>query len=303
MTKLEFKPLRDFERGIIYKMLKEAYSFDERYFQLEQEKWKAEADDFFFDHLHIADMCVFISTIDDEPIGVVMWDPRKLPNEVEIGHNCIIPKYKGHGYGKIQMTEAIRRILQQGAKKIIVSTNADLIPAQRMYESVGFEFDRKEPVDAFFGAWIFYKYPVVEKRKKLKVTPNFHFRGDGKQAIELYKRAFGAEVKVLLCNSDANLEDCVAVDEKQKDLVYHADIYIGEQRIILTDDPEAPLPNTNPLSLLVTFESAEEMKIAYEMMADDATIVYPLQSTTFSSCFVSLVDKFGMRWELMIEEG
>jgi len=40
----------------------------------------------------------------------------------------------------------------------------------------------------------------------LKVTPNFHFRGQGRQAIELYKQAFGAEVGVLLCNSDANTE-------------------------------------------------------------------------------------------------
>ena len=160
MTELEFKPLRNFERGTIYKMLKEAYSFDERYFQSEQEKWKTEADDFFFDHLHIADMCVFITTINNEPIGVVMWDPRKLPEEVVIGHNCIIPKYKGNGYVRMQMEEAIRRILQQGAKKITVSTNADLIPAQRMYESVGFEFDRREPTDEFFGDWIFYEYPV-----------------------------------------------------------------------------------------------------------------------------------------------
>jgi len=143
-------------------MLKEAYSFDKRYFQSEQEKWKTEADDFFFDNLHIANRCVFITTINGEPIGVVMWDPRKLPDKVEIGHNCIIPKYKGQGYGKVQMEEAIHRILEQGAKKITVSTNADLIPAQRMYESVGFEFARKEPVDEFFGAWIFYEYPIKD---------------------------------------------------------------------------------------------------------------------------------------------
>jgi len=169
MTKLEFKSLRNFERGTIYNMLKEAYSFDERYFQSEKEKWKMEADGFFFDNLQIADKCVFITTLNEEPIGVVMWDPRKLPDQVEIGHNCIVPKYKGHGYGKVQMEEAIRRILQQGAKKIIVSTNADLVPAQRMYESVGFEFVRREPVDAFYEAWIFYEYPIGEKEDESKL--------------------------------------------------------------------------------------------------------------------------------------
>ena len=136
----------------------------------------------------------------------------------------------------------------------------------------------------------------------LKVTPNFHFRGQGKQAIELYKQAFDAEVKVLFCNSDANPEDCVIEDESHNDLVYHAEIYIGEQRLTLTDDPDAPRPNTNPLSLLITFETAEDVKKAYGIMADGATIIYPMQTTDYSSCFVSLVDKFGMRWELMTEQ-
>jgi len=136
----------------------------------------------------------------------------------------------------------------------------------------------------------------------LKITPNFHFRGQGKQAIELYKRAFGAEVKALFCNSDANSEDDITEDQSQNDMVYHAEIYIGKQRLTLTDDPNSPPPNTNPLSLLVTFETAEDVKKAYEIMAEAATIIYPMQSTTYSSCFVSLVDKFGMRWELMTEQ-
>jgi len=136
----------------------------------------------------------------------------------------------------------------------------------------------------------------------LKVTPNFHFRGQAKQAIELYKQAFGAEVRVLLCNSDADPRDCAEEGGSKNDLVYHAEIYIGEQRLTMTDAPDDPPPNTHPLSLLITFETAEAVKRAYGIMADGATIIYPMQSTTYSSCFVSLVDKFGMRWELMTEQ-
>lgn len=46
-------------------------------------------------------------------------------------------------YGKQQMQEAVRRIIAQGAKKIIVTTNEILIPAQRTYESAGFKFINK----------------------------------------------------------------------------------------------------------------------------------------------------------------
>ena len=136
----------------------------------------------------------------------------------------------------------------------------------------------------------------------VKVTPNFHFRGQAKQAIELYRRAFGAEVKILFCNSDADPADCVGEDQYQEDIVYHAEIFISGQRITLSDDPDAPVANTHPLSLLLTFETAEEVKKAYEIVAEGATIIYPVQSTTYSSCFVSLVDRYGMRWELMTEQ-
>jgi len=136
----------------------------------------------------------------------------------------------------------------------------------------------------------------------LKITPNMHFRGQARQAIELYKQAFNAEVKVLFCNSDANPADDTVEDETQNDLVYHAEIYIGTQRVTLTDAPDDPPPNTHPVSLLVTFETAEDVKNAYEIIKDGATIIYPVQTTTYSSCFVSLVDKFGMRWELMTEQ-
>ena len=160
---IEFRNLRDFERGTIYNLLKEAYSFDEKYVQADGAKWENEADGFFFDNLSIADLCVFITVIGDEPIGVVMWDPRKLPEEATIGHNCIIPRYKGYGYGKAQMQEAVKRILQQGAKRITVSTNADLMPARRMYASVGFKEIGRMPAEGFFDDWIFYEYPIETK--------------------------------------------------------------------------------------------------------------------------------------------
>jgi hypothetical protein len=45
--------------------------------------------------------------LDGEPIGHISWDPRNLPEYVAIGYNCIASKYKGNGYGKRQLQEAI----------------------------------------------------------------------------------------------------------------------------------------------------------------------------------------------------
>jgi PhnB protein len=53
--------------------------------------------------------------------------------------------------------------------------------------------------------------------------------------------------------------------------------------------------------LVITYDTAEEVKKAYEILKEGSTIIYPLKSTTYSSCFVSLIDKFGLRWGIMTE--
>lgn len=157
---IKFKKVSDFNRGILFELLTDAYSFDCRCKQCWMPDWQ-DFDDFFFDNLHIADKYGFITTLNDEAIGFVSWDPRNMPEYAEIGHNCIAPKHKGKGYGKIQLQEAFNRIIQNDVKKIIVTTNAELIPAQRMYESVGFKVHQKrtnEGIADFSGEYIDYIY-------------------------------------------------------------------------------------------------------------------------------------------------
>jgi ribosomal protein S18 acetylase RimI-like enzyme len=157
---IEFKKVSDFNRGILFELLTDAYSFDCRYEQSCNSDWQV-FDNFFFDNLQIADKYGFITTLNDEAIGFVSWDPRNMPEYAEIGHNCISSKHKSNGYGKIQLQEAVNRITQNDVRKIIVTTNDDLIPAQCMYESVGFTIYQKrknQNIADFVGEHIDYVY-------------------------------------------------------------------------------------------------------------------------------------------------
>ena len=157
---IEFKKASAYNRGILYKLLTDAYSFDCRYKQCYSSDWQA-FDDFFFDNLQIADKCGFITTLNDKAIGFVSWDPRNIPDYAEIGHNCVASKNKGNGYGKIQLKEAVNRIAQNDVRRIIVTTNSNLLPAQRMYETVGFNVyqrRRNEGNSDFSGEYIDYEY-------------------------------------------------------------------------------------------------------------------------------------------------
>lgn len=156
---VEFNKLSSFNRGILYKLLSEAYSFNSNIEASYKEKWLAD-DKFFFDDLSIGNEYCFITTLNGEAIGFLAWDPRNLPCYAIIGDNCIVPKHKGKGYGKLQLQEAVNRITKSGAKKIYVSTNNELIPAQKMYEGVGFtrlDNSTLEPWQISQNADIYYR--------------------------------------------------------------------------------------------------------------------------------------------------
>ncbi len=99
---IEFRKVSGFKRGTLFELLSDAYSFDERWEDCCASDWK-EFDHFFFDNPQIADQYGFITVLNGKAVGLASWDPRKMPEYVEIGHNCIISSRKGHGYGRVQL--------------------------------------------------------------------------------------------------------------------------------------------------------------------------------------------------------
>lgn len=135
------------------------------------------------------------------------------------------------------------------------------------------------------------------------LTPTFNFDGQCEEAIALYQKAFGANIGYLLHYADALPEDYdTPLSEWQKSRVYHAEIFIGAHRIMMCDNFDIPFAPSPSSSLTVTFDTKEEVLRAYEALKEGCTILNPVHSTTYSSCIVVLMDKFGFRWGLMTEQ-
>ena len=159
---IEFRTIAEFPKGTLLALLKDAYSFEPRFERDWLGSWQ-EFDDFFHGNPHIAERSGFMTVLNGEPIGFVTWDPRQLPDLIEVGHNCIAAAHKGKGYGRRQMREAVRRMKELGAKKIVVCTNEVLVPAQHTYESAGFAFVKKaeEPFcSEYAGKRMYYEIQV-----------------------------------------------------------------------------------------------------------------------------------------------
>ena len=156
---IAFGKISVFPRGTLYDILADAYAYDPRNRKIWDANWQ-ETDDFFYDHPAIADAYGPVTCLDGEPIGFVTWDPRHTPDCAEIGHNGIRQQHKGHGYGRLQLEEALRRIrAYPGLKRITVTTNSRLI-APKNYESAGFALADRKPnatESAYTGDCLFYE--------------------------------------------------------------------------------------------------------------------------------------------------
>ena len=135
------------------------------------------------------------------------------------------------------------------------------------------------------------------------ITPNFNFAGRCDEAIVLYQKAFDARVGCLLRYSDANKSDWnKELTPEQENYIYHAELFISNQRIMMCDNMDVNLVKSTALSLTITFDTDDEVKHAYEVLQEGSETIYQMQSTTYSSCMVVFIDKFGFRWGLMTEQ-
>jgi PhnB protein len=135
------------------------------------------------------------------------------------------------------------------------------------------------------------------------ITPVLHFYGQCEEAVELYGKAFNCKLDILLRYSDADKRDWdVAMTEEQKNYIYHSEFYIGSQRFMMADELEGEQTKVTTIFMTITFDTAEEVKKAYDVLEAEGTVIYPFHSTTYCSCMGSLIDKFGFRWSLMTEQ-
>jgi N-acetylglutamate synthase-like GNAT family acetyltransferase len=134
---LTFEPITKFERGIIFQLLSQSFA---ELLNDDLEKKIKQFDDDIFDNPDTVGACVFVSTLNGKVIGMASWDPRQWPQIAMIGYNCILPDFRGNGFGKAQIKEILKRLKAMEFKKVIVITGDHpfFLNTAKMYSSCGF---------------------------------------------------------------------------------------------------------------------------------------------------------------------
>jgi PhnB protein len=116
------------------------------------------------------------------------------------------------------------------------------------------------------------------------LVPTFFFDGKCQEAIELYKKAFCAEV--------TRLEPYP--EEQHKKGLVDAEIIIHGQKLWLTDEKGSP-------GMVAVFDTLEETMKAFEIMKEGGQVTHPPQKTKYSICECALKDRYGVIWGLMVK--
>ena len=131
------------------------------------------------------------------------------------------------------------------------------------------------------------------------IVPGISFPGTCAEAHELYKQAFGMEVNSIAYYDHAPSEYYEEpLTEETKKLILHSECSIYGIRINMGDNMEgiAALGNFN-----VFLSSEDEVRKVFNILKEGAIVESEPQQVFWSSLHCSLIDRFGINWQIMTE--
>jgi len=124
-------------------------------------------------------------------------------------------------------------------------------------------------------------------------TPYLILNGRAREAIALYEKAIGAKVEQLQRFGDVD----GSCPEARRDFVMHAELKIGDAKVMLSDGPgPEALPPAGLVSIALMLDDAEQTRRIYDALAASGKAVEKLFEAPWGALFGVAADAFGVAW-------
>lgn len=134
---------------------------------------------------------------------------------------------------------------------------------------------------------------------KHQATPYFMFNGNAKEALEYYRGVFGCEIAEMQTYGEADYPTPPEAEHK----IMHARLKKGEFLLMVSDAfPGNTVETGNNLSLVLEFETEDEIRTIYSALIEKGTILMELQDTFWGATYAKVKDTFGIIWDLNFEK-
>jgi len=135
----------------------------------------------------------------------------------------------------------------------------------------------------------------------MQVQPYLFFEGRCEEALEFYRSALGAEMKMLMRykdNPDPTQRSMVSPGSEEK--VMHATFRVGDSTIMASDGHCQGGAKFQGFALTLTVADDAEAERLFARLGDGGHVAMPLAKTFFSSRFGMLTDRFGVMWMMIV---
>lgn len=136
----------------------------------------------------------------------------------------------------------------------------------------------------------------------MTVITTLGFAGRTEEALAFYQDALDAETVFLMRFRDR--PDQSQTKPGTEDLIFHATFRIDGSDFMASDvgfiDTETPAVFAG-FSLLLRFDSVGRAKRAFTSLADNGTILIPLEKSAFTAWYGIVVDRFGVSWKISVQ--
>jgi PhnB protein len=131
------------------------------------------------------------------------------------------------------------------------------------------------------------------------IQPYLFFGGRCEEAIEFYRTALGAEVRMLVRFKESpepqpGLPDCF------EDKVMHATLQIGETLLMASDGRCQGDANFEGFSLSITVSDEGEAERIFAALGEGGLVTMPLEKTFWAPKFGMVQDRFGVGWMVSV---
>lgn len=130
----------------------------------------------------------------------------------------------------------------------------------------------------------------------VNVTPHLNFRGQAREALELYRAALGGELTIVTYRDAGAVQDPAEADEVMWGQVEAP----SGARVMAYDVPGAMAHDAGTIPFFVSLRGtdADEISALWTGLLDGATVVQELAPSGWAPLYGMLRDRFGVTWVL-----
>jgi PhnB protein len=122
----------------------------------------------------------------------------------------------------------------------------------------------------------------------MKIEPYLFFDGRCEEALDFYKRVFGAERTFVMRYKESPEAPSMPLLPGWQEKVMHASLQIGETMLMTSDGSGPEAPEFKGFSLSVAMADEQAAARVFDALAEGGEVGMPLGKTFFSPCLTRL---------------